>query len=265
MFDVRRSMFDVRHMSAKLRILVTGSSGRIGRAVVAELQRREHALRGFDRVAAPGLPAGIVGELTDRAAVERAMHGIECLIHLAATPDDVDDVLGDLIPNNIVGLYHVLESARVAGVRRLVLASSGQVNWWQQRKGPTPIRPEDLPSPRLWYAATKMFLEAIARGFAEMHGLSVIVTRLGWCPRTRGQVAEIAASELSQDLYFSPGDAGRFFACAAEAPATVRFAIVNATSRPVRRPRLDISSATELLGYTPQEQWPQGTEIITEG
>jgi uronate dehydrogenase len=253
------------HMSAKLRILVTGSSGRIGRAVVAELQRRGHVVRGFDRLAGQGLPDGIVGELTDRAAVERAMHGIECLIHLAATPDDVDDVLGDLIPNNIVGLYHVMESARAAGVQRLVLASSGQVNWWQQRKGPIPIRPEDLPTPRLWYAATKMFLEAIARGFAEMHGLSVIVTRLGWCPRTRGQVAEIAASELSQDLYFSPGDAGRFFACAAEAPATVRFAIVNATSRPVRKPRLDISSATELLGYTPQEQWPQGTEIITEG
>jgi uronate dehydrogenase len=257
-------MLDVRQMSTKLRILVTGSSGRVGRAVVAELRRRGHAVRGFDRVAAKDLPEGIVGELMDRAAIERAMRDIECLIHLAATPDDVDDVTGDLIPNNIVGLYHVMESARAAGVKRLVLASSGQVNWWQQRKGPTPIRSEDLPSPRYWYAATKMFLEAIARGFVEMHGLSVIVARLGWCPRTRGQVAEIAASEHFQDLYFSPGDAGRFFACAVEAPATVRFAIVYATSRPTRRARLDISSATELLGYVPQEQWPQGTEIVTE-
>jgi len=165
------------------------------------------------------------------------------------------------MPNNIAGLYHVMESARASGVRRLILASSGQVNWWQQMQGPWPIEPEDPPSPRYWYAATKMFMESIGRGFSEVHGISVIVARLGWCPRTREQVAEIAASEWSQDVYFSPGDAGRFFACAVEASNNVRFAIVYAASRPVHRPRFDMASARELLGYEPQEQWPQGTEL----
>src|SRR5262245_13676097 len=96
-------------------VLVTGSSGRIGRAVVAELQRRGHAVRGFDRVAAPGLDDSLTGDLTDRAALDSAMRGITALIHLAATPDD-DDFLSQLLPNNIVGLYHVMESARLAGV-----------------------------------------------------------------------------------------------------------------------------------------------------
>jgi hypothetical protein len=109
-----------------------------------------------------------------------------------------------------------------------------------------------------------MFAEAMGRGFAEMHGMSVIIARLGWCPRTRGQVAEISAGEIAKNLYFSPNDAGRFFACAAEAPDTVRFAIVYAASRPLQKPQFDLSSATELLGYEPQEQWPQGTEIVTE-
>ena len=250
-------------MPHPISILVTGSSGRIGRAVVAELQRRGHRVRGFDRVAATGLEDCIVGDLGNRAVIGEAMRGIECLIHLAATPDDVDDVLGDLVPNNITGHFNVMESARLAGVRRIVLASSGQVNWWQQRRDEVPVRASDLPTPKYWYAATKMFMEAIGHGFAETHGISVIVARLGWCPRTRGQVDEIAGMEWARDLYFSPGDAGRFFACAAEAPESVRHAIVYATSKPLSRARFDISEAKTLLGYEPQEQWPDGVEAVT--
>ena len=242
-------------MKHPTRILVTGSSGRIGRAVVAELLRRGHTVRGFDRVATPGLDDCIGGDLADRAAIDRAMRGIECLIHLAATPDDVDDVLGDLIPNNIAGLYRIMESARIEGVRRVVLASSGQVNWWQQQRGEVPIRATDLPSPKYWYAATKMFMESIGRSFAEMHGISVIVARLGWCPRTPAQVEEIAGLEWARDVYLSPGDAGRFFACAAEAPESVRHAIVYAGSRWIVRERFDLSGAKALLGYEPQDRW----------
>jgi nucleoside-diphosphate-sugar epimerase len=249
-------------MPSPIHVLVTGSAGRIGSAAVAELQRRGHVVRGFDRVATPGLQDCIVGDVTDRAAIDRAMSGIECLIHLAATPDD-DDVLAQLVPNNIVGLFHVMESARAAGVRRIVLASSGQVNWWQQMRGEVPVRATDPVSPKYWYAATKMFMEAIGCGFVEVHGISVIVARLGWCPRTRGQVAEIAADEWAQDVYLSPNDAGRFFACTVEAPATVRHATVYAASNPVQRERFDMSDAATLLGYHPQESWPQGIEVVS--
>ena len=248
-------------MVQPISVLVTGSSGRIGRAVVAELQQRGHKVRGFDRAPTPGLGDCVIADLTDRAAIDCAMHGIDCLVHLAATPDD-EDFLTQLLPNNIVGLFHVMESARVAGVKRIVLPSSGQVNWWQLQRGPFPIRTEDALSPRSWYAATKMFMEAIGSGFVETDNISVIIARLGWCPRTVGQLGEIAASDDAKDVYFSPGDAGRFFACAVEAPAEVRHAIVYAASRPVSQVRFDMSSAAKLLGYEPQEMWPQGTEII---
>ena len=249
-------------MPAPVHVLVTGSSGRIGRAVIAELQRRDHVVRGFDRVVTPALSDCVVSDLTDRTAMERAMQGVECLVHLAATPDDDDDFLGQLVPNNIIGLFNVMEAARVAGVKRIVLASSGQVNWWQQMRGEVPILVADPPSPKYWYAATKMFMEAIGRGFAETHDISVIVARLGWCPRTRAQVEEIAAEEWAQDVYLSPGDAGRFFACAVEAPTTVRHAVVYAASQPIHRERFDLSDAATLLGYHPQESWPQGIEVV---
>lgn len=250
-------------MSAPIHVLVTGSAGRVGRAAVAELQRRGHAVRGFDRAPSPALEDCVVADLTDRAAIDSAMQGIECLIHLAATPDDAD-VLAEIVPNNIVGLFHVMEAARLAGVGRIILPSSGQVNWWQQMREEVPIRATDPTSPKYWYAATKMFMEAIGRGFVETHGISVIIARLGWCPRTREQVEEIAAAEWAQDIYLSPDDAGRFFAGAVEAPSSLRHAVVYAASRPIHRERFDMSDAFTLLGYEPQQCWPQGIEGIVE-
>lgn len=239
-------------------VLVTGSSGRVGRAVVAELLRRGHDVRGFDLAPSAVLPEPRtqIGDLSDRAAVDRAMAGASCLVHLAATPDD-EDFLTRLMPNNLAGLHHVMESARAAGVRRIILASSVQVNWWQLARGPFPIRETDPVSPRGWYAATKMFLESIGRGFVELHGLSVIVVRIGGCPRP-GQEAVMEADEWFQDFYFSPGDIGRFFTCCVEASADVRFLIVNATSRPRRTTRLDLTVAETVLGYRPQDTWPEG-------
>ena len=245
-------------MSKPVSVLVTGSSGRIGRAAVAELLRRGHTVRGFDLTPTPGLGDCVISDLSDRAALDRAMENVECVVHLAATPDDAD-FLASLLPNNITGLFHVMEAARCAGVRRMVLASSGQENWWQQFTGPFPITPAAPTSPKAWYAATKMFMESAGRTYVEMHGMSVIVARLGWCPRTVEQVAEIAASEHFRDVYLSPGDAGRFFACVVGAPPEVSHAVVYATSRPLVLARFDLSTAEQMLGYVPQESWPQGS------
>src|SRR6516165_10607104 len=208
-------------------VLVTGSAGRIGRAVVRELKARGHSVRGFDRVPTPGVADALVAYITDGGAVRRAAQGMTAIVHLAATPDD-DDFLTQLLPNNIVGVYHVLEAAREAGVRRVVLASSGQVVWWQRFSGPLPIGADVAPTPRGWYACTKVFQEAAGRAYAEAHGLGVIAARLGWCPRNAGHIEELRTVEWAKDVYLSPADAGRFFACAVEAPVDIRFAVVYA-------------------------------------
>jgi nucleoside-diphosphate-sugar epimerase len=242
------------------RVLVTGSAGRIGQAVVRELLRRGHTVRGFDRVATPGLADSVVGGITDAAALARAMAGIETLVHLAATPDDADFET-ELLPNNILGVYRVFEAARQAGVKRMILASSGQVVWYQRQRGPFPIGPDVPVTPRYWYAAAKVFLEAAGRAFAEAHGMSVLAVRLGWCPRTWEQVDELTALEPFHDVYLSPADAGRFFACAVEAVEPTSFAIVYATSQPVRTVNYDLESARALLGYVPQQKWPEGIDL----
>jgi nucleoside-diphosphate-sugar epimerase len=242
-------------------ILVTGSAGRLGGAAVKELVARGHRVRGFDRVPTPGLTDFRIGDLTDGPALHRAAEGVEAIVHMAATPDDAD-FLEQLVPGNIVGVYHVFEAARAAGVRRLILGSSVQVVWGQQEKGPWTIRVDDPPSPRYWYAATKLFLEAAGKAYAEAHDLSVVAVRLGWCPRSPDHALELAAFAGGEDLYLSPGDAGRFFALTVESTADIRFAILYATSKPVRIPRLDLLPARDLIGYEPRDRWPEGSEDV---
>lgn len=253
------------------RVLITGSAGRLGRVAVAALLARGHDVRGYDVRPTPKLDASqqTVGSLDDADALAAAMAGGATLIHLAATPDDAefpprgqDNFVADLVPNNIVGPYRVLEAARRANVSRVMLASTGQVIDGHLRAGKLPVSALSLPEPRYLYACTKVFLEALGRVYAEQHGLRVFAVRFGWCPRDLKQVAEIRASAAAQDVYLSPGDAGRFFVAAVETPAWPEYAILYATSRHTHEWKYDLSDAEKLIGYVPQEQWPTGAEAF---
>jgi nucleoside-diphosphate-sugar epimerase len=212
-------------------------------------------------VPTPGLTDSVVADLTDAAALRRAAEGTSAVVHLAATPDD-DDFLTQLVPNNVIGVYNVFEAARLAGVRRLVLASSGQVVWNNRVTGPWPVSVDAPVRPRYWYAALKVFVEAAGRAYSDAHGMSVIVARLGWCPRSREHAEELDGIDWGRDVYLSPGDAGRFFALAVEAPETLRYSILYATSRPALVERYDLRAAREQLGYEPRDRWPEGVEDL---
>lgn len=246
-------------MSERGLVLVTGSAGRIGQAVVRELQARRCPVRGLDRMPTPGLPDACLGDISDPQILHQAVHGVETVIHLAATPDD-DDFLTQLLPNNILGVYHLLEACRQARVCRLILGSSGQVVWGQRESGPWPVGVQDLPTPRYWYAVTKVFLEAAGYAYSSYHGLQVLVVRLGWCPRSRTHAQELAATSWGPDVYLSPADAGRFFAHAVAASWNRNYAIVYVTSRPRRQRIYDLEPARQLFGYEPRDQWPEGLE-----
>src|SRR6478752_7548159 len=120
-------------MSSK-RVLVTGSAGRVGRAAVRELAARGHHVVGFDLRPTPGIPAdqSVVAPLGDVDALRKAATGVDCIIHLAATPDDAryprgtppddgDNFLSELVPNNVIAPYQIMEAARTLKIPRVVL------------------------------------------------------------------------------------------------------------------------------------------------
>jgi nucleoside-diphosphate-sugar epimerase len=248
-------------------ILVTGSAGTIGRAAVEGLTAAGLPVVGFDLVPSPGLPPdrSIVGSLTEGELVRKAAAGARCVIHLAATPDDArfprgtapddgDNFLSELLPNNIVGTYHVMEAVRKGGVPRVVLASTGQVVDNHIRTGRVPVTPQLLPEPRYLYASTKVFLEALGQVYARQHRIEVLAVRLGWCPRP-GQEQEFRQSEFGPDVYLSPGDAGRFFVLAVTAKQLPAYSVVYCTSRPAEKVLHDLFETTRILGYEPQDMW----------
>lgn len=247
-------------MAVAKSVLVTGSAGGVGTAVCAALAQAGHTVTGFDRRPSPDVDTAIVGDLMDRAAVLDASTGQDAVIHLAATPDEAD-FIEELIEPNVRGLYHVCDAARHAGVARLVLTSSVQVVTGHRWNRPVTI--DDGPRVINHYALTKLWAEDIGEMYARVYGLSVIAARLGWLPRSRPHAEELLASPVGTDVYLSHTDAGRFFTACVEADLeSARFEILFATSLPTRKRRIDLSRTAAVLGFEPQDTWPEGQPFI---
>ena len=240
-------------MRAVALVLVTGSAGAIGQPVCRELLARGHRVRAFDRVPTPGVHDSVVAELQDRAAVRAAVHGVESVVHLAAEPDDTDFAL--LAPPNVLGVFHVLDAARLEGVPRVTLASSIQVlgKWWDRGRS-RPASAEDA-NPSNHYALTKLWAEQMGQMYARLYGMSVIAVRVAFMVRNLAEALRLREKELF-DVYLSRGDVGRFFALCVAAPA-IDFAVLYAAGAGTER-MFDLEPARHLIGYEPRDRWPAG-------
>jgi hypothetical protein len=240
------------------RVLVTGSTGAVGQPLSRYLLGRGHHVRGFARRPTPGLDEYVEGDLTDRDAVRRAVDGVDTIVHLGAYPNPADFVEVLLGPN-VVGLYYVCEAAVEYGVTRLILASTVQVTTGHAFRD-RPVTVEDGPAPVNHYALTKVWSEATGDMYARVHGLSVISVRIGWFPRNTEECRRLAASPFGRDIYLSHDDSDRFLALCVESPNPPpgTSVILQAASRPVGVGRLSLELAREVIGYVPQDIWPEG-------
>ncbi|MEM7627234.1 MAG: NAD(P)-dependent oxidoreductase [Planctomycetota bacterium] len=245
------------------KVLLTGAAGAIGRCVAPALVARGHDVRGFDRLPCPGLADHVVGDLADADDVDRAAAGRDTLVHLAAYPDPapfVDTLLGP----NVAGLYRVVDTALRHGLSRLVLASSIQVvSGARRRETQRTITARDA-APVNDYALTKLWAEQLGAMAARNHpGVSVVAARIGWFVRNLGEARRILDSGRATGVYFSHDDARRFFAAAVEndlPPHPDNFATVYAVGPgDGEHPSpYDLGPGRELLGYLPQDVFPQG-------
>jgi hypothetical protein len=95
--------------------------------------------------------------------------------------------------------------------------------------------------------------------YAKLYGLSVINVRIGWLPRSLEQARSIACSEYAQNIYLSYADAQRFFVrCVeSEVPTPGESIVVFAGSKTAEIPHMDLEPAQRLLGFIPQDRWPE--------
>lgn len=242
------------------RLLITGLSGLIGGALHKHLGAT-YPIRALNRRPVPGVEC-VQADLGDLEAIQPAFQGIDTVVHLAAAAGD-RQTPEDLLRANVMGTYHVFEAARRAGVKRVIFASSGATVAGWEREAPlshivngryeelgswsplthdSPIRPGGL------YGATKVWGEALARVYADTHGMSMICLRIG---RVREEDKPMAPREYS--VWCSQRDIVRMLEACIEAPERVRFDVFYVVSAN-RWSYRDLEHARAVLGWTPLDR-----------
>jgi UDP-glucose 4-epimerase len=174
-----------------VRVLVTGGSGFIGSHVVDKLRARGHEPVIYDLRPSPWHEPGtvdtVLGSITDREALERALHSCDAVAHLAAVADvnDVHAEPEDAERVNARGTVAVLEACRRAGVKRIVYAST----IWVYSDCADESVDEDtlLPAPSHLYTSTKLAGELYCKAYQELYGIDYTILRFGipYGPRAR--------------------------------------------------------------------------------
>jgi nucleoside-diphosphate-sugar epimerase len=241
-------------------VLITGSGGRIGR-VLREGLEDTHNVIGLDVRAGAGVD--VVADMTKLKRIQRYFDGVEAVIDLAAVPS-VGASWQTVRENNISATLNALEAARLAGVRRVVFASSNHVTGMYERDEPyrsiiagayDGLDPERVPRlgadapirPDGPYAVGKALGEAAGRFYSDEYGLSVICLRIGHVnlddrPKEPGQFATL----------LSHRDLVELVRCCLAAPPTLRFGVFYGVS--ANRWRFwDLDAARAAIGFEPRD------------
>ncbi len=235
-------------MASSQLVLITGSAGNVGQTVFAGL-KPHFTLRAFDRVPTPGAVDDCIGDLADRAAVERAVAGVDTIIHLGGCPRMEAEFMRDLLKPNVEGLWHMLDAARLAGVKRFVFASSCNVAFAATELPQLKTDTVHVLNP---YGATKALGEVLGRWFFDTYGMEFLAVRIGYF---RGHYVDPGLREgWLRRIWLGPRDCVTFFRRTVEAPK-FGYGIVYACSRCPEN-YLDLTSARALLGYVPEEDVP---------
>lgn len=162
-------------------ILVTGSAGHLGEALIRLLRGQGHDVRGLDVKPSPFTDH--VGSVADRRAVADCMAGVRAVVHAATLhkPHVATHTRQDFIDVNVTGTLALLEAAVTAGAEAFVFTSTtsafgsaltpgaGEPAAW--------VTEEVTPVPKNIYGVTKLAAEGLCELFARRERLPVIVLR----------------------------------------------------------------------------------------
>jgi len=191
------------------RILLTGAAGRLG-TVLRPFIASRWTLRSGDLRPLTDLhpnEEAVQFDLRDWNSVSAAMDGCDCVLHFGGIPMEAD--FGAIQGINITGTYNIFESARLAGVTRVIFASTHHVVGYariaEQLDASAPVRPDGL------YGVSKVFGEALGRFYWDRFGIEVASMRIG-------MVVPEAYDRRSLGLWLSPADLCRLVLACLKVP-----------------------------------------------
>jgi UDP-glucose 4-epimerase len=164
-----------------MRVLITGSSGHLGEALVRTLRGTGHEIVGLDVLERPFTTH--VGSIIDRACVERCMRGVHTVFHAATLhkPHLATHSRQDFVDINIAGTLNLLEEAVTAGVQSFIFTSTTSVYGdalVPPLGAPAAWVTEDVtPIPKNIYGVTKAAAEDLCQVFQRNCGLPCVVLR----------------------------------------------------------------------------------------
>lgn len=257
-------------MPPKRRVLIVGAAARMGPTLLRGLSDR-YDLTGVDLKPVPA-PNIHVADVRDRPAVQHLFEGqdtVVSILRITPYPGTWDSAYHHDLP----AFRSVFEASRIARVRRVVFASSSRVTQQYEREHPyaaicagqyAGLDPAGIPQiaadwpirPTGAYGLVKAFGEAMARTYADEHGLSVLCLRFGTVLRHEAH-GPPPADPRTYATGLTARDLVRLVTCCIEAPDALRFGIYPGVSGNTWR-FWDLTGARRDLGYEPQddlERW----------
>ena len=240
------------------KVLITGMSGLIGGLLREYLEQLgDYELSALNRGEVEGIEAHRA-DISDLEAIKSAFVGVDVVVHLAAYLGD-DDFYNQL-PVNVVGTYNVFEAARLAGVERVVYASSGSTIRGKEHYYPykeiasgeydrivdqVPVVTHNEIHPGGVYGAMKVWGEALGRHFSDAFGMSILCVRIGSVTQQNKP-----AEARQKSIFLSHKDVSQILKLCVDAPMDLKYDIFLATSDNKWNYR-DLTHAKEVLGFVP--------------
>jgi len=275
-------------MLSAMKVVVTGASGKAGRAVVRHLLESDHDVLGVDVVPPrENLSRFLTADLTEFGQTVEGLAGADAVVHLAAIPASGIRTEETTFRTNVLSTYNVFEAARLLGLGRVVWASSETIlglPFEREQPAYAPIDEEHPPYPESSYALSKLLSEELGRQLTRWTGTPYIALRFS-------NIMEPEDYERFPSFWDDPGlrrwnlwgyvdarDVAASCSLALQADVGAEHFIIAAADTVMNRPSrelmgevfpsvpyrptagdydtlLSVEKARNLLGYEPQHSW----------
>ncbi len=180
------------------RVLLTGAAGDVGRRITPLLKAiyPEVVLSDIKEPADTKGLRFVRADISNFAETAAAVAGIDGIVHLGGY--SVEGPWESILNANIIGCYNVFEAARLAGVRRIIFASSNHAVGFYPRTTKISHDVTVLPDGR--YGVSKAFGEALGALYAMKHGIGVTSLRIGNVNETPLDLRRMAIMLHPEDL-----------------------------------------------------------------